>query len=254
MVEMIGKGIDKASPDILKGLENLGYASTETLKNSIEFEKVLSPVNEFRKGVYNQVKSSLKLFDEVKVKTDEELKEEQISTTQMLYNMSENLKRVGKWSYQLRQLAAKGMSEGLVEELRQMGPEAADKVDAFARMSASEIKTANRYYEESVQLTANIADRMTSEYAKQGFAVALGLKEGVDEGKDDLLAKMYEIGAESSEGFKKGIDPDAANTAMILLGNNSLLKLMEALDVHSPSRKTYDIGVNTILGLIDLPW
>ena len=249
MVEMIGKGIDKASPDILKGLENLGYASTETLKNSIEFEKVLSPVNEFRKGVYNQVKSSLKLFDEVKVKTDEELKEEQISTTQMLYNMSENLKRVGKWSYQLRQLAAKGMSEGLVEELRQMGPEAADKVDAFARMSASELKMANRYYEESVKATSSIADRMTSEYAKQGFAVALGLKEGVDEGKDDLLAKMYEIGAESSEGFKKGIDPEAANTAMILLGNNSLLKLMEALDVHSPSRKTYDIGVNTILGL-----
>lgn len=249
MVEMIGKGIDKASPDILKGLENLGYASTETLKNSIEFEKVLSPINEFRKGVYNQVKSSLKLFDEVKVKTDEELKEEQISTTQMLYNMSENLKRVGKWSYQLRQLAAKGMSEGLVEELRQMGPEAADKVDAFARMSASELKMANRYYEESVQATSSIADRMTSEYAKQGFAVALGLKEGVDEGKEDLLAKMYEIGAESSEGFKKGIDPDAANTAMILLGNNSLLKLMEALDVHSPSRKTYDIGVNTILGL-----
>lgn len=249
MVEMIGKGIDKASPDILKGLENLGYASTETLKNSIEFEKVLTPVNEFRKGVYNQVKSSLKLFDEVKVKTDEELKEEQISTTQMLYNMSENLKRVGKWSYQLRQLAAKGMSEGLVEELRQMGPEAADKVDAFARMSASELKMANRYYEESVQATSSIADRMTSEYAKQGFAVALGLKEGVDEGKEDLLAKMYEIGAESSEGFKKGIDPDAANTAMILLGNNSLLKLMEALDVHSPSRKTYDIGVNTILGL-----
>lgn len=249
MVEMIGKGIDKASPDILKGLENLGYASTETLKNSIEFEKVLTPVNEFRKGVYNQVKSSLKLFDEVKVKTDEELKEEQISTTQMLYNMSENLKRVGKWSYQLRQLAAKGMSEGLVEELRQMGPEAADKVDAFARMSADELKMANRYYEESVQATSSIADRMTSEYAKQGFAVALGLKEGVDEGKEDLLAKMYEIGAESSEGFKKGIDPDAANTAMILLGNNSLLKLMEALDVHSPSRKTYDIGVNTILGL-----
>lgn len=249
MVEMIGKGIDKASPDILKGLENLGYASTETLKNSIEFEKVLTPVNEFRKGVYNQVKSSLKLFDEVKVKTDEELKKEQISTTQMLYNMSENLKRVGKWSYQLRQLAAKGMSEGLVEELRQMGPEAADKVDAFARMSASELKMANRYYEESVQATSSIADRMTSEYAKQGFAVALGLKKGVDDGKEDLLAKMYEIGAESSEGFKKGIDPDAANTAMILLGNNSLLKLMEALDVHSPSRKTYDIGVNTILGL-----
>lgn len=251
MVELIGEGLAKQTPDILKGFENLGYASMETLKSSIEMEKVLTPVNEFRKGVYNQVKSSLKLFDEVKVKTDKELKEEQISTTQMLYNMSENLKKVGKWSYQLRQLAAKGMSEGLVEELRQMGPEAADKVDAFARMSASELKMANRYYEESVQATSSIADRMTSEYAKQGFAVALGLKEGVDEGKDDLLAKMYEIGAESSEGFKKGIDPDAANTAMILLGNNSLLKLMEALDVHSPSRKTYDIGVNTILGLTE---
>ena len=250
MVEEIDEGIEDAAPTIFKHFEELGLSSMEALKKSLELEKALAPVNEFRKGVYNQVKSSLKLFDEVKVKTDKEIKEEQISTTQMLYNMNENLKRVGKWSYQLRQLAAKGMSEGLVEELRQMGPEAADKVDAFARMSADELKMANRYYEESIQLPGQVADRMTSTYAEQGFSMALGLVKGIDEGKDDILSKMYEVGTESSEGFKQGIDPDAAKEAMEMLGNNSLEAICKILDVNSPSKETEQIGEWTTEGYL----
>ncbi|MBR2246686.1 MAG: hypothetical protein IJ880_06650 [Bacilli bacterium] len=164
--------------------------------------------------------------------------------------MNENLKRVGKWSYQLRQLAAKGMSEGLVEELRQMGPEAADKVDAFARMSADELKMANRYYEESIQLPGQVADRMTSTYAEQGFSMALGLVKGIDEGKDDILSKMYEVGTESSEGFKQGIDPDAAKEAMEMLGNNSLEAICKILDVNSPSKETEQIGEWTTEGYL----
>lgn len=249
MVELIGEGITSASPDIIKGMEDLGKASMETLKASLEFEKVLEPINQFRSSVYEQVEGSLKLFDEVKQKTAKEEKESQISATQMLYNMAENAKKIGRWATNLKTLAAKGMSEGLLEELRKLGPEGADKVDAFVRMTSDQLKKANSLYDSSTNLAGYVSDKLTSTYAEQGFAMSLGLKKGINEGKNDILAQMYEIGLESSEGFKNGIDPDAAKQAMELLGTNTLVKLCEVLDIHSPSRETYAIGVNTVLGL-----
>lgn len=249
MVELIGEGITSASPDIIKGMEDLGKASMETLKASLEFEKVLEPINQFRSSVYEQVEGSLKLFDEVKQKTAKEEKESQISATQMLYNMAENTKKIGRWATNLKTLAAKGMSEGLLDELRKLGPEGADKVDAFVRMTSDQLKKANSYYNSSTNLAGYVSDKLTSTYAEQGFAMSLGLKKGINEGKNDILAQMYEIGTESSEGFKNGIDPDAAKQAMELLGGNTLSKLCQVLDINSPSRETYAIGVNTVLGL-----
>lgn len=249
MVELIGEGIISASPDIIKGMEDLGKASMETLRASLEFEKVLEPINQFRSSVYEQVESSLKLFDEVKQKTEKEEKESQISATQMLYNMAENTKKIGRWATNLKTLAAKGMSEGLLDELRKLGPEGADKVDAFMRMTSDQLKKANSLYDSSTNLAGYVSDKLTSTYAEQGFAMSLGLKKGINEGKNDILAQMYEIGLESSEGFKNGIDPDAAKQAMELLGSNTLAKLCQVLDINSPSRETYAIGVNTVLGL-----
>lgn len=250
MVETISDGVEQSSDSILKQFEALGLSSIEALKKSIDLEKALGPVNEFRKGVYQQVKSSLKLFDTVEVKTKEELKKEQISTTQMLYNMQENARKIGEWSYDLKKLAARGLSEGLIEELRQLGPESLDKVDAFVRMSDAELKEANSLYASAMLLPNNIADSMTKTYAEQGFAVALGLKEGIDEGKEDLLAEMYKVGTESSEGFKQGIDPDAAKEAMEMLGSNSLTAIMKILDINSPSKKTEQLGRWTVEGYL----
>lgn len=250
MVEDIGEGIENQAPKIVDGMANLGKASMEALKKSIKMEEALTPINEFRKGVYQQVKSSLNLFETVETKTEEELKKEQISTTQMLYNMQENAKKVGQWSYNLRKLAARGMTEGLVEELRQMGPEAADTIDAFVRMTDDELKEANSLYSSAMTMPNTIADQMTSTYAEQGFAIALGLKDGIDEGKEDLLAEMYKIGEESSEGFKRGIDPDAAKNAMEMLGDNSLKAICDILLVKSPSRAMKQIGIWVVEGYL----
>lgn len=250
MVEDISDGIEEASTSVVNGMISLGTASLEALKGSLKMEEALTPINEFRKGVYQQVQSSLKLFDEVKVKTEEEQKEEQISTTQMLYNMAENTKKIGKWANNLKKLAARGMSEGLLESLRELGPEAADKIDAFVRMSDAELKKANNLYASSADISGYVADKLTSTYAEHGFAMALGLKEGVNEGKDDILAEMYKIGTESSEGFKNGIDPDAAKEAMELLGSKSLAAICEMLEINSPSRKMYQIGLWTVDGFV----
>lgn len=221
----------------------LGYASMEALEKSTSFEIIMDKLILFKNSVKEQVKSSLNLFEEVKQLSEKEKKEQQISTTQMLYNMTENVKKIGRWATNLKTLASKGMSEGLLESLRALGPEGADKVDAFVRMSAAELKKANALYASSVELPEYVSDKMVSTYAKAGFGASLGLKKALDDGKDDLMFAFQDTGYEASQGFVKGVDPDAANEVMTKLGNNSLSSLKTALDSHSPSKKAEEIGV-----------
>ena len=209
--------VEKETSSILDTLENFGKDAIQTLRTQLKFEEALKGVKEFRDGFSSALSDSMNLFDEVTEK-------EAISTTTILNNMEENLKRVGGWSYNLRKMVKMGFSEELIEELRQMGPESADKVDAFVRMSADEISLANRYFEESLKLPKMSSDHLVSEYANAGFNASLG--------------------------FSEGIDPEIAEEAMYQLANNSLSYLEEALDINSPSLKMMQDGIYAIQGFV----
>ncbi len=222
----------------------LAYTSMEALQKSVNFEVIMDKLILFKKDIKDQLKGSLNLFDEV---TEVEEKDK-LKAKDLLNNMEENLKRVGGWGYNLRKMISMGFSEGLVEELRQAGPESADKVEAFVKMTADEMALANKYYAESISLPDAVADRLVSAYADAGFTISLGLKKGLEDGKDDLLLQAEETGIGVSEGYVKGIDPEAANDIMHQLGSKSLSALKDELDSHSPSRKAEEIGQDFVDG------
>lgn len=229
---------------------DLGLASMDAFKQSMNFEAILDQLILFKNGIKEQVRSSLKLFDEVAYKTKDQKKAEEYSTQQMLYNMAENTKKIGRWATNIQRLSERGLSEGLVDQLRQLGPEGAEQIDAFVRMSDKELKKANAIYSSSLKLDEYTSDKITSAYSKAGFATALGLKKGLNDGKDDLLFAYQEVGEDASEGFVNGVDPTAANEVMTFLGENSLSALKTALDSHSPSKETEKIGMDTTEGYI----
>lgn len=229
---------------------DLGLVTMKAFTQSINFETAVDKLIEFKNGVKEQVRNVLNLFEEVKVKTDKQKKDEQITTSQMLYNMAENAKKVGRWATNIQRLTERGLSEGLVDQLRKLGPEGADQIDAFVRMSDKELKKANAIYSSSLQLDEYTSDKLVSAYSKAGFATALGLKKGLDDGKDDLLFAYQETGEDASAGFVKGIDPEAAMQVMTFLGTNSLSALKTALDSHSPSEETRKIGMDTTEGYV----
>lgn len=229
---------------------DLGLVTMKAFTQSMNFETAVDKLIEFKNGVKEQVRNVLNLFEEVKVKTDKQKKDEQITTSQMLYNMTENAKKVGRWATNIQRLTERGLSEGLVDELRKLGPEGADQIDAFVRMSDKELKKANSIYASSLQLDEYTSDKLVSTYSKAGFATALGLKKGLDDGKDDLLFAYQETGEDAAAGFVKGVDPEAAMQVMTFLGTNSLSALKTALDSHSPSKETEKIGMDTTEGYV----
>lgn len=207
---------------IRNALTNYGHSAMEAFRAELNFENALKDVKTFRDELSKTISDSLKLFDDVEIKTDEQLAEESISAEKMLYNMTENTKKIGRWATNLSTLAARGMSEGLLNQLRELGPEGANKVEAFIKMSAAQLQKANSLYASSDRLGNYTADKLVSSYAKAGYQTSLG--------------------------FAEGVDPEAAAQVMYELGTKSLSSLEESLDIHSPSRKTYADGVNTILG------
>lgn len=229
---------------------DLGLASMAAFKQSMNFEVILDQLILFKNGIKDQVRSALNLFDEVEYKTNQQKKSEEYSTQQMLYNMTENAKKVGRWATNIQKLSERGLSEGLVDQLRQLGPEGAAQIDAFVRMSDKELKKANAVYASSLKLDEYTSDKITSAYSKAGYAVTLGLKKSLKDGKDDLLFAYQETGEDVAEGFVKGVNPDAAREVMKFLGENSLESLKTALDSHSPSRETEKIGMDTTEGYI----
>ena len=239
-------GSSSVKLDLMNAFSQLGYSSIDAFAQSMNFQKVMEKILQFKQTVKEQVKSSLNLFDEVK----EVEEKDKMTTTEILNNMEENLKRVGGWSNNLKKMIKMGFSEGLIEELRQMGPESAEKVEAFVKMTAAEVKTANQYWGESVQLPESISDRLTDEYAKAGFEISLGLKKGLDEGSEDFYEHFRTAGEDASQGYVDGIDAEAANEAMDQLGQNTLDRLMTKLDEHSPSREMMKIGMNAVAGYL----
>lgn len=196
----------------------LGYASMDAFKKSLNYETAMAKIISFRGEIANQISDSLNLFDEVEEKEEKD----KITTTELLNNMEENLKRVGGWSANLNKMVKMGFSEGLVEYLRQMGPESAEKVEAFVKMSADEMSIANSYFSSAMRLPTEAADSLVASYSEAGFYTSLG--------------------------FSEGIDPDAAIDVITALGTNTLSKLEETLGIASPSTKTYQDGIYTVEG------
>lgn len=224
-VIMTGRDIPKEMEEAIKAgavpvadaFGKLGLNSIEAFKHYMDVEDAILSVEMFQESLKETVAGSISLFDELG-------EQEEISSEKMLQNMKEQLKNVGKWASGLRTLAARGMDEGLLAELQALGPAGAAKVQAFVKMSDAQLDKANRLYQDKAQLPQYVTDKLTKSYAEAGYMTTLG--------------------------FVEGIDPSAAQEVMVALGTQSLDSLKEALDIHSPSRKTAETGMFTVMGLV----
>ena len=209
-------GLGHSYDDVAQAMEEFDIANDKT---GDSMDETKDKAKNLAKTLRDQVKDAMKnIFDDPG-------EEEFIDSDEMLYRMEENIRRVGKWASQLAQLAGRGISEGLLNELREMGPAGAAKVDAFARMTAEQLREANLLYQDSLAMPNVSTNKIVKAYKDAGFNASLG--------------------------FANGIDPNAANEAMLGLANSGLdaLTSPEGLYEKSPSKKTYKIGEYATEGL-----
>lgn len=202
ITEMLDGATGDLDESLLGAADSLGELGNEADNTKSKFE-------EFTDNLRDSIANSLNIFDEVS-------EQEEISSEEMLDRMWENTRRVGQWARQISELAARGMSEGLLNELKDLGPQGAAKVDAFARMTQEQLMEANRLYADAAAMPDAATREIVQAYRDAGYNASLG--------------------------FVDGIDTSLAKDAMTEMGNEGLDGLKTSLDSHSPSRETMKIG------------
>ncbi|OQA07888.1 MAG: hypothetical protein BWY65_01708 [Firmicutes bacterium ADurb.Bin373] len=86
------------------------------------------------KAKLESIKNQIGLFDEVKP--------QKVSGKSLLGNLEDQVSQFDSWQGNLKSLAAKGVDEGLIDELRQMGVKAAPQVAALNTLTTDEL---NKY-------------------------------------------------------------------------------------------------------------
>lgn len=163
--------------------------------------------------------ASMSIFDEFKQQTE-------VSKDTLLSNMQSQIDGMQSWADDLTELADKGISQGLLSKLADMGPEGAGYVQAFMEMTEEELKKANELYAESLVIPSDVSEQIMTAY--------------------------QEVGEKAAEKFGDGIADNSESVAKTTaqMGTDALLSLNEALKIQSPSKETEDSGKNFDEGFI----
>lgn len=124
----------------------------------------------------------------------------QVTIDSILENMQSQITGVTKWQQNLKTLAARGVSQGLLEELKKMGTDGVDYVDQFMKMTNDEIAKANSLFAQSSSLTSQTLIDNFQDSLNETKNWAAGLQKMAEMGfSQDLLQKIGEMGVDGYE-------------------------------------------------------
>lgn len=229
----------------MQGAADSVNASTEAVNASIPSwnslsaeqketaEKVAQAYRDMEAAVTNSINSQMSMFEEFNGGAA-------VSTDELLKNMQSQIDGVTNWEANLTTLADRGINQGLLQYLLEMGPKGANYVQAFVNMSDEEFARANSLWAQSVDIkgfTNDIGKELKTGLAQiagdmddTGLNLGAGLARGMTSSKALVIAaakdmartardtaknelgvaspsKVFEwIGEMTGEGFQLGLD------------------------------------------------
>ena len=174
-------------------------------------QDAIDAFNKMQEDLAKTIDSQMDLFTEFSAKCD-------LSTDQILANMESQVTGIQQWSSNIQELADKGINQGLLQYLADMGPQGAGYVQAFVDMTDEELKKANDLFAESMNLPKTTANQIMNSYEKAGEDAGEGYYLGMQSKEKEIL--------DFSEGLPK----------------DSVELMRKVLRSHSPSEETRDIG------------
>ena len=169
----------------------------------------------------------------------------EITSVQLLQNMQSQIDGVTNWADNLAILADRGINQGILQELSEMGPEGSSYVQAFANMTDDQLKRASEMWEESLDMRQGVNESV--EDMIESYTTALS------GGKDRVSKAMEDLGYDSVKGLVQGVSANLkdAKDSGTDIGNSLESGANERLDRHSPSKVFKEIGEDVVSGLVN---
>ena len=180
--------------------------AAETTKNAFEELK-------------DKIAGQMDIFSEFERKTE-------MTSDKLLANMQDQINGVAEWSKMMGDLAMRGINQGLLQKLADLGPQGYEYVHAFVTMTDEQLSQANQLYAKSLLMPEASANMIMNSFAHAGLWATQGFENGLD------LQKFKDSGVKGAQAVRDGLE-----------GPNGL-------QINSPSKVMYENGRYAIAGFV----
>ena len=148
----------------------------------------------------------------------------------------------------LQTLKDKGVNDSLIEEIRTMGPEAVDQLDALLSLSDDKLSEYSELYGEKQKLANDEAKKELSTLRTDTLAQ---ISENLSDLKSLYDDESPDVGKAFMDGLRQGIENGSSDVinAAIRTAQQSVDAVKTTLGIHSPSTVFAEIGENMVRGL-----
>lgn len=187
-------------------------------------------------AAYSSIIGQLNLFDEF----DQSSK---YTKEQMIQNLQTQITGMENWSTNMQILAKRGIDEGILKELADMGPQSAGYLNELTKMSDKEISELNGLWKNKYTAASDMA-KATAELktgAQQQFsALSQSSKDAIDKVKSNWsdVKSFYNAGKNIIAGLHLGMEEESSASARRKLSKivgNTVGIFNKLLGIHSPS-------------------
>lgn len=203
------------------------------------------------------------IFDEVKLSED-------VSGEQLLANLQQQNNVLVDWMANLGTLANRGLDEGLLAELQQMGPKSAAEIAALTTLSDEQLQQYTALWKNKSSLARQQAigelEGMRLDTANQIYLLQEETKKKLEKYQSEWKTSMKAVTKSTKDQFKDMPSIGSYAVQGLIDGMNSRKAELEALaaelaaivsgtvasslDIHSPSRVMKKLGGYTTEGFI----
>lgn len=204
--------------------------------NTIAAQTIADTYTDMQQRVSEVLESQMNMFEEFNGGV-------QLSSEQLLANMQSQIEGVTNWADNMETLASRGVNQGILDKLAEMGPQGSSYVQAFASMTDEQLQQANNMWSQSLDMKQGV------EQSVQGMIEQYTVS--LNGGKEQVNTVMNQLGKDSVQGLVNGINETKGQAGEA--GENMASEVTEGakneLDSHSPSRKFIAIGRDVVSGL-----
>ena len=250
----------------LEDLNQEYYENVKEVNEKLEddIQSLTDTYNDAVKERKDAIYSSFGLFDEFESTSS--------SGQTLLYNLKTQVAGIADWEQQLSVLGKKGvLSDGLLKELQEMGPEASASIHALNQLSNKELEEYNNLWKqknalaESQAVKENEALRKETKsqiselkqqakeeiatYKKEYNAAVKELKKSIEAPLKNLAKQATKIGEDTAASLVASIKKSATKKSTTADLQTVNTKISKQLGKLPKAGKT--IGTNTLQGILD---
>ena len=116
---------------------------------------------------------------------------EAVRPEEMLENMESNLRAIDTYYQNIETLTERGIDDGLLRHLEELGPKGAAQMRSFIQMTDEQLEKANQMWQEKGEKMSHAADHVIGALAYSSVQSAGGFVDGLDPETGEVAAQTY---------------------------------------------------------------